>query len=512
MQRRFGDFYRMGMPGLGAGLHGHLHILQDPKEMVKLLRRESGKRGFAGICATGCFFQHSKLFNTGVYAHNSCPNNIHYSTNFYFFLAEFPSGSTEFVWPPKVQAERYPNPAIALIGKGPEWKRLRTFAQTDLMAPKSAARYLPAAMEAARHSSKGVAHATRDQNISMNDFLNLASFDMFCNIMLGHLPGITDPDIPTNPQDETFCQAVAIGLRTNNDLMYSTYHNVMVTKLGIDTSLFKKFLSHWTTANEITKNYVLALKDLRDNRPEEMTLKQKNSYANQAFERQLVDDSITLEECESLVAGLLSAGVDTTGNMLTWRILHMAMHPEVQEKLYQELIELVDKKTGHLTEDAISTAKTPYLHACLRESHRCGNAVPVVPIKTFDTPIEVHGVTLPAGSVIALDGYTTGMNPDLVEDPTEYRPERFLKSAVEARKGTPAEIIDHAFFSGPFSQGARRCPGSRVANLEAHVFIAQLVLDWKMSIPSLKHWKDCPYGQDTLTVARLPKVEFTPRN
>jgi len=57
MQRRFGDFYRMGMPGLGAGLHGHLHILQDPKEMVKLLRRESGKTFFGSIFATDCLMQ-----------------------------------------------------------------------------------------------------------------------------------------------------------------------------------------------------------------------------------------------------------------------------------------------------------------------------------------------------------------------------------------------------------------------------------------------------------------------
>ena len=147
----------------------------------------------------------------------------------------------------------------------------------------------------------------------------------------------------------------------------------------------------------------------------------------------------------------------------------------------------------------------------MRESHRCANPAPVVPIKRFDTPVQVHGITLPAGSVIALDAYSTGINPEWIEEPEEYRPERFLKDAVEARKGTPAEIVDHVFFNGPFSQGARRCPGSRVANIEAHVFMAQLVLDWKMTIPSLSHWKECPYGQDTLTVARLPKIEFTAR-
>ena len=37
------------------------------------------------------------------------------------------------------------------------------------------------------------------------------------------------------------------------------------------------------------------------------------------------------------------------------------------------------------------------------------------------------------------------MNPDLVNDPEEFWPERWLKDAVDARKVTIAEIIDHPF-------------------------------------------------------------------
>jgi cytochrome P450 len=267
-------------------------------------------------------------------------------------------------------------------------------------------------------------------------------------------------------------------------------------------------MDNWLRVYEIANKKVRELKDVRD--MGSLTFTQENSYINQAFTRQAEQDDITLDEAMSLAAGLISAGVDTTSNMLSWRILHVALHPEVQEKLYAELIQLVDEN-GHLTEESMSPSNSPYLHACMRESHRCGNAVPVVPIKRFETEVEVHGVTLPPGSVVALDSYSTGVDPSLVDDPADYRPERFLPDAIEARRGTASEVIDHAFFSGPFSQGARRCPGSRVANLEAHVLVAQLVLDWKMSIPSLKHWSECPYDMETLMMVHLPPIEFTRR-
>lgn len=40
LARRHGEFYSIGMPGLGSDLKGTTYIIQDPKEMMKLLRRE----------------------------------------------------------------------------------------------------------------------------------------------------------------------------------------------------------------------------------------------------------------------------------------------------------------------------------------------------------------------------------------------------------------------------------------------------------------------------------------
>ena len=92
-----------------------------------------------------------------------------------------------------------------------------------------------------------------------------------------------------------------------------------------------------------------------------------------------------------------------------------------------------------------------------------------------------------------------------------FKPDRWLSESVEARKGNPSEVIDRPLYSLPFNQGARRCPGSRVARNDGHIMLAQLVLDWEMTAPSAKCWKDIPYGQATLTVPLLmPRIEKKP--
>lgn len=282
---------------------------------------------------------------------------------------------------------------------------------------------------------------------------------------------------------------------------------IMVNMFGLETKQYKEFYKHYDFA------MMFALKKAREivqkRKMGQLTPAEANCYVNQALARQEKDESVTLAEAESIVGGLFTGGVDTTGGALSWKLMFLAAHPHVQERLYEEI--LPTTKDGKLTENSVSPTHAPYLHAFLREAHRCGNPVPLGPIKVFPEPVEVHGVKLPANCVVGFDSISQGFDPELVEDPTEFRPERFLPEAVKARQGTPSEVIDHLFFSGPFSQGARRCPGSRVANLEMSVLMSQLVLDWQMKIPSIKHWSEVTYGLDTLTSARLPPVEFTSR-
>jgi cytochrome P450 len=391
-----------------------------------------------------------------------------------------------------------------IFSRGPEWKRVRSFVQTDLLSPQASQRYLPAALEAAEFISKGAPH-----HDDMNYYLNVASLDMFSNIMLGVLSRASDPTVSGDPLDPVLATAMTEALRLNSLLSQSPYEAIMA-KLGFKTQMYKDFEQNFATSVDITTKKSNLLAAARSNGT--LTPAQERCYVNQALERQLIDNgTITPDEALSIAGGLLAGGVDTTGGVLSWRLLHVASHPEAQDRIYKEISKHLSSD-GKLTEEAVAPANAPFLYACMRESHRLANTNQLTPLKKFDQEITVHGIDLPAGSVVALDSYSTGVDPDLVDEPMEFKPQRFLKDAVMGRKGTPSEVVDHVFFSGPFSQGARKCPGSRVANLETVALLAQLVLDWEMAIPSIQHWTEVPYDLGTLTTAHLPQVKFTARS
>jgi len=189
----------------------------------------------------------------------------------------------------------------------------------------------------------------------------------------------------------------------------------------------------------------------------------------------------------------------------------MARTPRVQEKLYKELTFSIENVgDGALTDEVLDKRNVPYLHAVIRESHRLSPVRVLATLKSIDAEVKVNGVQLEPGDVVGLEGYTTGMNPDLVDEPELFVPERWLPDVVESRKGTPKEIIDHPFFQAPFSQGARRCPGSRVAANETQVMIAQLVLDWKMT-STISSMNDIEYSQKTVIELKIPSIDFESR-
>lgn len=143
--------------------------------------------------------------------------------------------------------------------------------------------------------------------------------------------------------------------------------------------------------------------------------------------------SPTRAELRDQLATLLAAGHETTASSLGWAIERLARHPEVLARLREG-------------DDA-------YLDAVIKEVLRVRPVLSVVPRKVA-APFEVGGWTLPAGVHVTPCIYLTHRRRELWEDPTAFRPERFLDGAPE-----PYSFI-------PFGGGVRRCLGASFATLE----------------------------------------------
>lgn len=385
-RKKFGDFYTIGIPGIGAGTHGTLYVVQDPHEMAKVIRSEG----------------------------------------------KYPTSSVQDLWPFLQVQEDYgiTHSGGGIMGQGEEWKRIRSFMQTDLLAPKSANRYLPGIIKATQYCSRSLPH--HKQNV--NYFLQLASFDMFCSVLLGAFPRITDPD-PSNradPEaDAEFCQNISRALAVGSKMPLSPWET-MLYRLGIKSSTYKQLYKDWLSAVKIGEQKIAVLEAKKE--AGTLTEAEEASYWNQAMERwKLGETDLTKEEVTTICSTMFNASVDTTSAKTAWHFLHVALNPEAQERLYDEIYANVQESDGVISPGLFAASNTPYLGAVLRESNRLTCPANLSPIRKIVSDIEIHGHVVPAGSKVAFDQVAKSLDAEFVDDPFEFRPERFLPEAVAAR-------------------------------------------------------------------------------
>ena len=473
-RRRHGDFYRMGFPGLGKGRDGLMYIVTDPNEFIKVIRQERG---------------------------SSMP---------------YPRGIVEAEWPlvdwlqsndsVLARGTNDEEDRLGFAGRGATWKRLRTFLQTDLLSPQAAAGYVPIMAEAARLASRG-APASSDH---LNAYTNRCSFDLFNSLMFGQLTKMADPDTGHDEDNIAFCQASVRGMEAMLAQLTSPVQ-LPLFKMGIRTKLYKDMASNMAVAFGIANEKVASFRARCD--AGGLNGAEKISYLGRAIERQRDPSSnISEQDLVELINVSLVAAIDTTSSLLSWNMMHMALNPDVQEKLHGELTESICKAGGTINAEMLRRGESPYLHAVLRETHRLTPPAPITVMKENSLDdVEMHGSKVPQDSLICLDAFSVGLDPNLVDDPQEFRPERWLPPAIDARKGTSAEVLDHPYYRDPFSQGSRKCPGSRVANNEVLILLSQLVLDWRMEAPEGYSKESVEYSLKGMIHPTMPKLAFISR-
>eukprot|EP00951_Prasinocladus_malaysianus_P040797 scaffold473448_cov51-Prasinocladus_malaysianus.AAC.1 len=154
-----------------------------------------------------------------------------------------------------------------------------------------------------------------------------------------------------------------------------------------------------------------------------------------------------------VAADMFAAGTDTTSATLEWLLLLLALHPEAQQAVHEEL----DKVLGDSVPAEIDRSKLPVLTATLMEAMRF---MPVVPLgvphrATEDT--EIGGYSIPKDTVIMTNNHGLTHDPTLWKSPEEFRPQRFLEEestlklqGAESRPSTDAyKFVPFGVLSGP---------------------------------------------------------------
>ncbi|KAJ7753349.1 cytochrome P450 [Mycena maculata] len=204
-------------------------------------------------------------------------------------------------------------------------------------------------------------------------------------------------------------------------------------------------------------------------------------------------DRLTDEELLGQMATLVFTATDTTSGAIS-RLLHLlAQHPEVQNKLVEEI-------TAHDEEPDYDTlASLPYMDAVIRETLRVFPPIPMVFRQTTQDasipllhPIQgadgspLSSVHVPKGTDIFIG--ILGANHHRAtwgEDASEWKPERWLSPL-------PESVTANRSISGVYSHmmtflaGTRACIGFSFSQMEMKVVLFCLLRSLQFSLPTDK--------------------------
>lgn len=179
------------------------------------------------------------------------------------------------------------------------------------------------------------------------------------------------------------------------------------------------------------------------------------------FARDEAGMAMTDTELRDEAMTLVFAGHDTTAHALVWMWYLLAKHPEVADRVRDEITDTL----GDAPLTVPDLKRLPYLDMVVKESMRILPSVWVhmrEPIE--DVPLGPY--VLPKGCYAVLSQYVLHHDPRSWADPEVFRPERFSKE-------NEASIPRGAYM--PFAAGPRVCLGKQFALMEARLILGTLV-------------------------------------
>lgn len=115
-----------------------------------------------------------------------------------------------------------------------------------------------------------------------------------------------------------------------------------------------------------------------------------------------------------------------------------------------------------------------YLQACVKETLRLHPPAPLMLSHRAGETCHVMGYVVPKDAHVSVNVWAIGRDPNVWDEPLEYRPERFLGPSSVDFKGNDFEFL-------PFGAGRRICPGVPMAAKIVPLVVANLVyyFDWE---------------------------------
>jgi cytochrome P450 len=181
-----------------------------------------------------------------------------------------------------------------------------------------------------------------------------------------------------------------------------------------------------------------------------MLIDAEDEDGSRMTDRQLRDEVMTF----------LLAGHETTALSLSWTFYLLSQHPEVREKLQQELKQVLAGRQPSFSD----LPQLCYAEAVIKESMRLYPPAWSL-ARTAARDCEIAGYRIPTGANVVMSQWIMHRDPRFYDNPDQFTPERWFTEASQ-------HLPRFAYF--PFGGGSRLCIGASFAMMEAVLLLAAI--------------------------------------
>jgi cytochrome P450 len=184
-----------------------------------------------------------------------------------------------------------------------------------------------------------------------------------------------------------------------------------------------------------------------------------------------ISDRLSDSEVADQAMLFLLAGHDTTSVTLACALVQLALSPDWQEILWEE----IDTSLAGQPPSAANVDHLTWTGRAVREAMRLYPAAHGAARSTVGDEV-LGGYRIPAGSWVEVSPWGVHHSPAVWKDPDRFDPRRFDVQPGEFPGG-------HRYAWFPFGAGPRACIGMQIASLEVQIVIAAVLQAFTITTP-----------------------------
>ena len=270
--------------------------------------------------------------------------------------------------------------------------------------------------------------------------------------------------------------------------------------------LAKKMITERQSSGEIRPDYIQLLLGLLKGTQQANTSSETDSDLSEDelardLRRNVKSKFLTMEEIQGQTFIFLVAGYETTATTLAFIAYYLALYPDVQAKLQEEIDTNFPDQHAKINYETVQAL--PYLEMVFCEVSRLAYIGQLAVQRMCKATTKVGDFVIPKGARVIINVADIHFNPELwgPEPVDQLVPERFLPE----RKGNR-----HPMAYLPFGAGPKNCIGMRFAIMEAKMALINILKRYniercgKTKVP-LKCNPDGVHGPSEGVYVRLTK-------